>query len=78
MARPPIPELTPEILDAVADGAMSVAQARAFTGDSRARLWQLMDAGVLEWFHQGRDRRITRKSLVEYLARAMAARKGRT
>jgi hypothetical protein len=65
--------IAPEHLDAVSDGAMSVVQACAFTGDSEARLYQLMGAGVLVWFKQGEHRRITRRSLVEYLARALAA-----
>ena|GEM_PF-7015827 len=56
----------------VADGAMSVAQAVAFTGDSRARLYELMDAGVLEWFHSGAHRRITRASAQRYLAALLA------
>ncbi|VTR97881.1 unnamed protein product [Gemmata massiliana] len=63
------------MIEAVSEGAMSVRQAMAFTGDSRGRLFQLMDAGVLEWFKAGRDRRITRKSLVEYLAALYVANK---
>lgn len=66
-----MPHLTPESLAAVAEGAMSVRQAMDFTGDSHARLYQLMTAGVLVWFTSGAHRRITRKSLVEYLARRL-------
>jgi hypothetical protein len=68
--------VTPEHLAAVADGAMSVKQAMAFTGDSRARLFQLMDAGVLVWFPVSdsprAQRRITRASLVAYMAQMLA------
>lgn len=67
-------EPTVEDLAAVADGAMSVNQACAFTGDCRARLYQLMDAGVLVWFLSGTHRRITRASLQQYLAALLAER----
>ena len=65
------------ILAEAVDGVMSVPQAMAFTGDSRTRLFQLMTAGVLEWYaldgRPGGARRITRRSLVEYVARQLAA-----
>lgn len=63
---------TADDLAAVSQGTLSVAQACEFTGDSRPRIWQLMDAGVLDWFFSGRDRRITRESLVRYLAVLLA------
>ncbi len=65
----------PTILAEVADGAMSVNQAMEFTGDCRARLFQLMEAGVLEWYYVGPHRRILRKSLREYVARMYAEHK---
>lgn len=71
----PAVEPTAEDLAAVADGALSVAQACEFTGDSRARLYQLMDAGVLEWFSSGTHRRITRASAQRYLAQLLAEAK---
>lgn len=65
------------ILAEAAEGAMSVEQACAFTGDSRARIYQLMAAGVLTWYsldgQPGGHRRITRRSLIEYVARQIAA-----
>lgn len=63
---------TADDLAAVSQGALTVTQACEFTGDSRPRIWQLMDAGVLDWFFNGRDRRITRESLVRYLAVLLA------
>lgn len=68
---------TADDMAAVADGAMSVAQACAFTGDSRARLYELMDAGVLEWFSAGTHRRITRASAQRYLAALLAQHRAR-
>ena len=62
----------PAILAEAADGAMSVPQACAFTGDGRTRLFQLMEAGVLEWYHVGPHRRVTRASLVRYVAAMLA------
>lgn len=68
--------IDPVILTEAADGALSVPQACAFTGDSRARLYQLMEVGVLRWYsidaQPGGHRRITRRSLVEYVARQIA------
>ena len=71
----PSTTVTPEIEAEIADGAMSVAQACEFTGDGRSRLFELMDAGVLEWFLSGTHRRITRASLRRYLATLMAQHK---
>lgn len=67
---------TADDLAAAESGAMSVTQACEFSGDSRDRLWQLMDAGVLEWYPldaQPRGhRRILRRSLVLYIANQIA------
>ncbi len=68
-------EPTAEDLAAVEQGAMSVVQACEFTGDGRVRLYQLMDAGTLEWFYVGPHRRITRASLVRYMAALLAEHK---
>ena len=69
--------IDPAILAEAADGALSVDQAMTFTGDSRARLYQLMAAGVLTWYsldaQPGGHRRITRRSLIEYVARQIVA-----
>lgn len=68
--------IDPVILAEAADGALSVEQSCAFTGDSRTRLYQLMAAGVLRWYsidaQPGGHRRITRRSLIEYVARQIA------
>lgn len=69
------PEPTDEDRAAVSDGALTVTQAARFSGESRDRLFDLMKAGVLDWYHSGRDRRITRRSLVEHMARMRAARR---
>jgi excisionase family DNA binding protein len=71
----PAVEPTAEDFAAVEAGALSVAQACAYTGDSRARLYELMDAGVLEWFSSGTHRRITKQSAQRYLARLLAEAK---
>jgi excisionase family DNA binding protein len=64
--------ITADDLAAVEEGAMSVAQAVEFTGDSERRIYQLMDAGVLTWFMAGSHRRITRASVRRYLAALVA------
>ena len=74
------PPIDPAILAACSDGALSVPQAAVFTGDSRRRLFELMEAGVLEWYsldaNQPRShRRILRRSVVEYVASRYAAHK---
>lgn len=77
MLRTTTAPIDPAILAEVADGALSVEQSCAFTGDSRTRLYQLMAAGVLRWYsidaQPGGHRRITRRSLIEYVARQLAA-----
>jgi hypothetical protein len=66
---------TPEALDLLADGALSVNQAVQFSGISRAELFGLMKSGHLAWFKRGVRRFIVRRTLVEYLARLYAAHK---
>lgn len=70
--------IDPEILAEAADGAMNVAQAIEFTGDGRSRLFQLMSAGVLEWYLVGSHRRITRASLTRYVAALLAEHQANT
>lgn len=65
--------IDPAALAAVAEGAMSVTAAAEFTGENRNVLFALMKNGTLEWYYSGKNRRITRKSLHEYLARLYAA-----
>lgn len=67
------------------DGTLTVRQAEEFSGLSRNRLWDLMDAETIDWFpdpDSGRGTRlIVRQSLVNYLeslrerGRAMRLRK---
>jgi excisionase family DNA binding protein len=52
----------------VADGLMTVLQAAKFLGLSRAKVYQLMDQGLLAYVKIGRSRRIPRRALVELAA----------
>jgi excisionase family DNA binding protein len=63
----------PEALcgEMVADGFLSVAAAAAFLGVSRAKLYQLMDAGELSYAKFGKSRRIPKRGLHEYAAKCL-------
>jgi hypothetical protein len=51
------------------DGALSIADAKAFSSLSRSELYRQMDRGLLAWSKLGRRRVIARRSLVELLER---------
>lgn len=52
----------------VADGCMTLEEATAFAGISRAALYRLMASGQLVYVQSGRRRLITRQSLRAWLA----------
>lgn len=56
-----------------ADGALTVRQAAAFSGQSRAKLFDLMRSGAIVWGKPGKRRVIARASLVRWLAACEAA-----
>lgn len=60
-------------LEAVRDGAFSLARAALFANISERYLRDLMDAGEIEWFWFGRERRVPRASLTNYLAKLYAS-----
>lgn len=60
------PAETPESL--VADGAVTVRQAAAFTGLGKTALYDAMDAGRLAYLKVGKRRLIPRRALVKWLA----------
>ncbi len=53
----------------VADGLVRVAEAQEFSGLSRSKLYELMEAGDLAYVKIGRARRIPRRALIELAAR---------
>ena len=55
-------------LAVVAEGFAKVAEAEKFLGVSRAKLYQMMDAGALTYAKMGRSRRIPWQALREYAA----------
>jgi excisionase family DNA binding protein len=56
------------ILELVKDGAAGVAEAGRFTGLSRTRLYELMQAGAIRYFKCGARRLILRSELQRFLA----------
>lgn len=62
-------------VDLLADGLVTVLEAAAFLGLSRATIWSMMDRGDLPFVHGGADpgaprrlRRIPRRALVDWAA----------
>ncbi len=53
----------------VAEGLVRVAQAAEFSGLSRSKLYELMEAGGLAYVKIGRARRIPRHALIDLAAR---------
>ncbi len=53
----------------VADGLVRIAEAERFSGLSRSKLYELMEAGELAYVKLGRARRIPRRVLIELAAR---------
>jgi len=53
---------------AVVDGLVTVAEATAFLGLSRSKVYALMDTGRLSYVKLGRARRIPRRALVALAA----------
>lgn len=69
--------VTPDDLETLRDGAMTVRQAVEFSGLNRTDLFSLMKAGRLPWFApNGRTRMIPRRPLVDLLAELYAQTKG--
>lgn len=64
---------------AVAAGALTVAGASEYSGFSESALWLYMRAGELTWYSVGakRVRYITRASLIELMARYLAAQRSK-
>jgi excisionase family DNA binding protein len=50
----------------IGDGFVTVPKAAEFLGVSRAKVYQVMDAGELPYAKFGRSRRIPRRALHEY------------
>jgi hypothetical protein len=55
------------------DGAMTIRQAEKFSGISRSRLYLTMKRGALVWTGFGGTRLISRRSLIELLAKGVPA-----
>lgn len=60
--------------DLVDDGFEDVAYAAGFLSLSRAKVYQLMEAGELAYAKFGRSRRIPKRALREYAARCMTGK----
>jgi excisionase family DNA binding protein len=58
----------------VGEGFAKVAEAVQFLGLSRAKIYQMMDAGDLVYAKFGKSRRIPRRALIELAERALVAR----
>jgi len=56
------------------DGFVNVREAAAFLAISRAKLYQLLDAGDIRFAKIGRARRIPRKELRAYAERCIVTR----
>ena len=50
----------------VEDGFISIPEAARFLHLSRAKLYQLMDAGQLQYARFGRARRVPRRALLDF------------
>jgi hypothetical protein len=70
---PTIPELTGHVDGELEPLAVSPRQARKLLSIGNTRLYQLMGAGELESYHDGRVRRITMRSIRRRVARLVAA-----
>ncbi len=55
----------------VVDGLVRIAEAERFSGLSRSKLYELMEAGDLAYVKLGRARRIPRRALIELAARSL-------
>jgi excisionase family DNA binding protein len=55
-------------------GFATVLEAAAFLRLSRAKIYQLMDAGDLHYAKFGKSRRIPRRALAEYAERCLMLR----
>jgi excisionase family DNA binding protein len=53
------------------EGFVDVVEAGEFLGLSRAKLYQLMDAGELRFAKFGKSRRIPRLALIQYAERCL-------
>ena len=62
-----------QALEAVKDGAVSVADAVEFTGLGRTQLYDCMTAGQLRYFKAGSRRLILRSELQKFLADLVTA-----
>jgi excisionase family DNA binding protein len=62
--QPPSPIEVPDSV--VADGFLSVPEAAHFLHLSRAKVYQLMDAGQLQYARFGRARRVPKRALVGF------------
>jgi excisionase family DNA binding protein len=58
----------------VADGMLTVDQAREFLALSRSTIYELMESGKLPYVKFGRSRRIPRRALIAAAAGALVAR----
>jgi excisionase family DNA binding protein len=60
----------------VEDGFATVPEGAQLLRLSRAKLYQMMDAGELAYAKFGRSRRIPRRVLLDYAARCMVGHQG--
>jgi predicted DNA-binding transcriptional regulator AlpA len=56
------------VKDAVSDGALSIADAVRFSGQSRSFLYEAMAAGELPYFKRGVRRFVAKRQLIKWLA----------
>jgi hypothetical protein len=59
----------------LADGALGIADAMAFSGLGRTHLYQALGSGRLAYVIKGRRRLIPKRGLVAYLAEGLAGSK---
>ncbi len=62
---------TEEDAELLEDGAMSINAAVAWSGISRAKLYQAMAAGRLAYVKDGKRRLVPKRGLRDYLARRL-------
>jgi excisionase family DNA binding protein len=57
----------------VADGLLSVEEAKAFLRVSRSTLYSLMDTNQIAYVKLGRSRRVPRRALIEFACGGLVA-----
>jgi excisionase family DNA binding protein len=63
--------MTERMMKLVADGLCSTEEARKFLGISRSKLYELMEAGELEYAKLGRNRKIPWAAVKALAARSL-------